>query len=158
MQESAKKFVLRLPGPKSSYCSCERLCSGVNVDHVVPKKELKNRIKHTKRYHSAVNDPHNLYRCCVLINREKGCDLLEEKHSGNEFAGLMARAYLYMNSEYQLGFSETQLEIWKGMSVLHEPFPFERKRSLLIAAYSGNNNPFIDYYPSTLHSRYTQHI
>ena len=64
-----KNLVRVMPGPKS-YCKCERMCSQVTVDHVIPKSFIKRTMSI-----SCANDLHNLYPCCSKLNGEKGSKL-----------------------------------------------------------------------------------
>lgn len=155
MKTTTRKFVLSLPGPKSAYCKCDKICSTTHIDHVMPKYELRRRIKNENLLLMALNDPHNLYACCSLQNLSKGKKLLTSKHTGNEYSGIISRAYLYMNYVYNLEFDEYEIGTWKSMNMLHEPAPFERYRAKLITVYTGRKNFYIDDYPFTLAPRYS---
>lgn len=147
MKKGLRNFILNLPGPPSSYCTCNKLCSDVEIDHVVPQKFLKENIN--KKLENALNDPHNLYRCCSHKNREKGHSLLnKKKEAGDDFSGLLARSYLYMIWKYNIEISKEILTEIKTMNNLHSPFIFERNREAEIKYYTGQGNPFINCYPT----------
>lgn len=159
MKKVTQDFVIALPGPVSTYCNCNKACSNIVLDYVVPKKFLYSGIslenkngKNELDY--ALNDPHNIYRCCLKSQQRKGNSILTDKYAGDENTGLMARSYLYMNERYRLKFSSLLVSKWKELSVMHSPHRFERQRSLKIAACTGFSNSYIDLYPSTIHSKY----
>jgi endonuclease I len=150
MKKNIKKFVLELPGPTSSYCSCNIACSIIDIDHVMPKSILIKKVNNEK-ITGILNDPNNLYRCCKNKNRQKGNLILCDSYPENEYGGLMARSMLYMNSKYKLKFRSDLVKKWESLSNLYPPYPFEKSRSLRIGSYTGNPNPFIDFYPNTNH-------
>jgi len=154
MRKTIRTFVLGLQGPPCSYCTCNQLCSRMEVDHVLPQDYMRKTIKNRNVLVQAVNDPHNMYRVCNRKNLEKGSSLLSEKFAGDEFSGLKARSYLYMNTKYSLNMDEYFLSTLKSMSLMHRPFPFEIRRSKEIAHYTGQGNSFIDYFPLTVAEKY----
>jgi endonuclease I len=146
MKKGLRNLVLNLPGPPSSYCTCDKLCSSIQIDHVVPQKFLKEKIN--KNLKNALNDPHNLYRCCSNKNKQKGHSLLNKKEAGNDFSGLLARSYLYMIWKYDIEVSKEFLTEIKTMNNLHSPFVFERNREAEIRSHTNQGNPFINRYPT----------
>ena len=154
MQKSMKGIVLSLDGPPCSYCTCSRLCSPIDVDHALPQSYLRNNIENKRQLNVAINDPHNLYRVCRRKNREKGSSLLSDRLAGDEFSGLKARSYLYMNWRYTLGMDSYLLENLKTFSLMHPPFLFEIRRSKTISYYNGQANPFITHFPLTVAERF----
>lgn len=154
MRKITRSFVLSLDGPPCSYCTCNRLCSRMEVDHVLPQVYLKEKIGKRNLLNIAINDPHNLYRVCSRKNSEKGGSLLSDRVAGDEFSGLKARSYLYMNSRYRLNMDSYMLSSLKSMSLMHRPFPFEIRRSTEIKNYMGQGNSFIDYFPLTVAEKY----
>ncbi len=154
MKKSMKGIVLALDGPPCSYCTCARLCSSINVDHVLPQSYLRNNIESAKLLTVAINDPHNLYRVCEKKNKEKGSSLLSDRVAGDEFSGLKARSYLYMNWKYSLRMDQYLLSDLKSISLMHRPFLFEIRRSKTISYYNGQSNPFIDHFPLTISERF----
>lgn len=154
MKKSMKGIVLSMDGPPCSYCTCGRLCSPMNVDHVLPQSYLRNHIEDTRTLNVAINDLHNLYRVCERKNKEKGSTLLSDRIAGDEFSGLKARSYLYMNWKYQLQMDPYLLSDLKSFSLMHAPFLFEIRRSKTISYYNGQSNPFIDYFPLTISERF----
>ena len=154
MKKSMKGIVLSMDGPPCSYCTCGRLCSPMNVDHVLPQSYLRNHIEDTRTLNVAINDLHNLYRVCERKNKEKGSTLLSDRIAGDEFSGLKARSYLYMNWKYQLQMDPYLLSAIKSASLMHAPFPFEIRRSKTISYYNGQSNPFIDYFPLSVASKF----
>ena len=149
MRKNTRSFILTLTGPPSSYCTCNKLCSDLEIDHVVPQKFLKEKIYNRKNLISAINDPHNIYRCCSIENRKKGHSLLKDEFAGNEFSGLKARSYLYMIWKYNMKIEKPFIESLNTMNRLHSPFKYEKKRSLEILSNNGQRNPFIYYYHGT---------
>lgn len=149
MKKSLRNFILNLSGPPSSYCTCNKLCSPIEIDHVVPQKFLKQKITDKKKLSDALNDPHNLYRCCSYKNRKKGHNLLTQNYPGDEFSGLLARSYLYMIWRYSISTDKNLFSTAESMNTLHSPFTFERKRMEEIRFYNGQTNPFIKYYHGT---------
>ena len=143
-----RKFVLNLPGPLSSYCRCKYPCSPIEIDHVMPKKLLKLKIKNSEELSKAMNDPNNLYSCCSKKNRKKGHLILNEKNPGDEFNGLKARSSLYMNYKYSLNFNSKLISIWKTYSYNFPPYEFEKKRAELISEKFDTNH-FIVFFPKT---------
>ena len=154
MKKSMKGIVLALDGPPCSYCTCGKLCSPINIDHVLPQSYLRNNIESSKLLNVAINDPHNLYRVCERKNKEKGSSLLSDRIAGDEFSGLKARSYLYMNWKYSLGFDEYFLSEIRSASLMHAPFLFEIRRSKTISYYNGQSNPFIEYFPLSIASKF----
>lgn len=148
-----RKFVATLDGPPCTYCSCSKLCSKSTVDHVVPVSYLQTRIGSRAVRQRAINDPHNLYRCCSKLNGEKGARLLSEADNENPHSGLMARSYMYMNWRYQLDLDEYLLSTIKSLSLYQGPTMFERHRARLVYHYTGQSNPFIEYFPLTIAQR-----
>ena len=153
MRRGMRGFILSLEGPPCSYCFCNKLCGDAEIDHVVPQFYLKNKISNRKFLFDAINDPHNMYRVCHDQNSRKGKYLLSIKASEFEFAGLMARSYLYMNSTYHLQFDSYFLETLKYLSTFHPPFPYEVRRSRQISQYTGHINTFIEYFPLTISTK-----
>ena len=145
MNKSVRKFVLDLKGPVSTYCNCKNPCSRLEIDHVIPIWFLKRNVKR-KYLKSAINDPHNLYRCCRKLNGEKGGIMLDAKYKTDERTGLMSRSYLYMTWRYDLTFYNEYLNDLNTMSFIHQPEKFEIKRNLKIAENTGLENPFITHY------------
>ena len=140
-----REFILSLPGT-NSYCECENPCSNIEVEHVIPKKELKDRID-KKLYLKAVNDPHNLFRCCSYLNRQKGCQVLGstlESDIDFQYYGMLSRSCLYMDHMYNLKFNPLLIHKWVNFSTLFPPFNFERERNKLIYEKTGKINIFID--------------
>jgi hypothetical protein len=154
MKKATQDFVIALPGPVSTYCNCNKACSNIVLDYVVPKRFLYSRISLKNELDYALNDPHNIYRCCLRSQERKGNSILTDKYAGDENTGLMSRSYLYMNERYRLKFNSLSVSKWKELSMMHSPHRFERQRSLKIAAYTGFSNAYIDLYPSTIHSKY----
>jgi len=148
MNKGIKTFVLELPGPPSSYCNCKIICSSLEIDHAMPKKILKE-IKNRNKRLEALNDPNNLYRCCLSKNRKKSDSILNEKNPGNPFNGIISRSLLYMNHEYSLNFNSKFVSLWKGYSLMFPPYEFEKKRNLEIGSYYGKFNPFIFQHDSS---------
>ena len=150
MTKRLRQFILQLPGV-NSYCDCETLCSQIEVEHVMPRKILMQRLD-LKEFKIANRDPHNLYKCCHMLNSEKG-SLVLDKYLGYEFGGMLARSCLYMDSRYLLNFEPELIKTWNNLSSFYPPFHFEYSRSKIIAEYTGNVNPFIDDY-NKLYNRY----
>jgi hypothetical protein len=142
MKKNIKKFVLELPGPNSSYCRCRNACSKLEIDHVMPKKILRQKIKN-KRLIEAFNDPHNLYKCCLIKNRRKSCSILTFENSNNVSDGLMARSLLYMNDKYSLKFNLKTVSVWEKISIKCPPEYFEIERSSIIQTKFKISNSFI---------------
>jgi len=141
-----RNLILNLRGPQSTYCNCNKLCSSLEIDHVLPAWYIRQNVD-KKSLKSSLLDPHNLYRCCSSINRKKGASLLDVNSTGQEISGLMSRSYLYMNWKYDIYFDEEILFYLKTMSIINKPFPFEIERSQKIYEKTGKKNPFIQHYP-----------
>ena len=137
-----RNFILNLPG-FNSYCNCDKLCSAIQIEHVMPRRVLKK----SKQFSIADKDPHNLYRCCHVLNREKGSLVLGQGYHGNEFGGMLARSCLYMNYKYDLKFHFKTVTTWNNLSLFYPPFEFEYRRSEIIKEKIGNANIFIDEFP-----------
>ena len=142
MKKSIRQLVLNLKGPSSIYCNCNSPCSKLEIDHVVPRWYLKKVIKTELK--SAITDPHNLYRCCNIMNRNKGALMLDIKFKSQEISGLMSRSYLYMNWRYNMYLDPSSLFYLKTISKNNQPFPFEVERSKKIFLKTGVFNPFIN--------------
>ena len=149
-----KNFVMALQGPPCSYCTCGVLCSSGTVDHVVPKDFIYKNLRKRELLNEALHDPHNLFRVCDRKNAEKGNSLLDDKLAGDEFSGLKARSYLYMNSRYGLSMNPHYLSSLKSLSLMHRPFLFEIRRSREISQYIGHVNSFVEYFPLTVCEKY----
>jgi len=147
MRKALRDLVLNLPGPTSSYCACNKSCSAIEMDHVLPKKFLKQHISDKGKLTLALKDPHNLYRCCSIKNRKKGHQLLKDKDVGNDFSGMMARSYLYMFWRYKIKPDAKLKSTVECMNTIHTPFKFERERDEKIRIFNGQRNPFIYNYP-----------
>ena len=142
MKRSVKNFVLSLPGP-DSYCDCKKLCSRVEIEHVCPKSILKFRLP-KENYIKAINDPHNLYRCCSFLNCSKGSSIIVNQQSFKNFSGVLSRAFLYMNFQYKLKFDSKLVYKWIQMSEIFPPEEFEFLRSSLVTNKTGEINTFIE--------------
>jgi len=141
-----------MPGPVS-YCKCNMLCSGLTIDHVVPKKFLKDNINDEKVLRDSVRDQHNLIRCCSTINIKKSAYLLGEndKSTYSDFHnGYLSRISLFMVSKYDLTVDPELLRAWKIMNIKHDPLQFELVRNDMISLQQGDINSYIDQYPATL--------
>lgn len=146
-----KKVVLDLPGPLS-YCGCKELCSRATVDHLIPKRILKEQLRHDYGY--AVSDMHNLFRCCAEKNSEKADKILDLNYTPYPSHGAyQARAALYMKTEYRLKVPADLLQQWKIMALSESPFPFERERNRIIEEEQGTRNPFVDKWPEVVSFR-----
>ena len=145
-----KSFVMALQGPHCSYCTCGALCSSGTVDHVVPRDFIYKNLRKRDLLNEALHDPHNLFRVCDRKNAEKGNSILDDKLAGDEFSGLKARSYLYMNSRYGLNYNPYFLSQLKSYSLMHRPFLFEIRRSREISQYIGHVNSFVEYFPLTV--------
>jgi len=145
MKKSVREFVLRrLPGP-DSYCSCDYHCTKIVIDHVIPKKIIKEQISNKKVYNKAINDPHNLYRCCESINREKGYSLFGKNFYDKKDKSLfsyLARPGLYMQWKYNLNFDKETVNFWKDCDMFRGPMDFEIERSNLIFEKYQLQNPY----------------
>lgn len=162
MRQSVKKVVRKLPG-LTSYCSCVKSCSNVEVDHLIPKFLLKQK---SNQYNKSINDMHNLFRCCTKINNPKGCKILGDdwvvskdndwvvSKDNNDLAyvhnSYLARAALYMDMQYDLNVSKDLLLIWKNMALQTEIFEFEKQRHNIIKTHQKTENPFITEFPSSI--------
>ena len=153
-QKRIRNFVMALEGPPCSYCTCGVLCSSGTIDHVVPKDFIYKNLRKRTLLNEALHDPHNLFRVCDRKNAEKGNSILNNQLAGDEFSGLKARSYLYMNSRYNLGFNPHFLNDLKSFSLLHRPFLFEIRRSREISQYIGHVNSFVEYFPLTVSEKY----
>jgi len=148
-----KQLIKSLPGPKS-YCNCNQLCSPMELEHVMPKKVLRERLE-GKLLKKAFNDPHNIYNCCRKINRKKDCLIPIIEFNKPYFNGLLSRSCLYMNHCYNLGFDRETINRWKISSLLHEPTDSEIKRSRIISKNTIYPiNEYIDDYPYSCMTHY----
>ncbi len=147
MKKSIKNIVSNLSGP-TSYCKCIKLCSPATIDHILPQRLLKSRLNN-KELKEAINDPHNLFRCCQKINLNKSDKILGEKIVNYVYDGFMSRAYLYMNMKYNLQLDNTLINNWKHISLSNEPNPFEYERDLTLLEITKTSNPYINEFPSS---------
>lgn len=149
MKSSVRKLVHKLPGPLS-YCGCMKVCDGqaLQMDHVLPKKFLNERLRN-REFKKAINDPHNIYRCCGKLNRKKSFKILGVDFSSTHNNGFLARACLYMNSRYELGVGKDLMETWKWMSLLDHPHKFEYGRNKEIFEFCKDNNQYISDFPTS---------
>jgi hypothetical protein len=141
--KNMREYILSLDGPPCSYCVCSKICTVAQIDHVVPKFLLKRKILDKELLKQAMRDPHNLYRVCQRKNSEKGSSILSIQEAGDEFSGMKARSYLYMNKKYRLNFSHEYVELLKTIDRLHEPFPFEIRRAKKIMEDMKIENIFV---------------
>ena len=148
MKNSVRKFIKSLPGPKS-YCDCNKLCSSLEIEHVVPIYLLnKNKKNNYKNYKKSINDPHNLYVCCREINRKKGTRLVGKEFYPDKYEGMLARSSLYMNWKYDLSIDALTLDCWEIMDWCCGPKKFEHDRNKIIQNKTGDINPFISNHKS----------
>jgi hypothetical protein len=157
LRPSIKKAVHSFPG-NISYCSCSIICTNPNIDHVIPISFLRKNINSTN-IKTAVNDMHNLYKCCEIENRLKGCGILGQTYitSDKTIDSYLSRSALYMDWKYGIlsknpgsNKSEKLLSKWKLMALEIKPFFFERERNEIIKDIQGNDNPFISKYPDSV--------
>ena len=143
LNRGIKSFIKKLPGPKS-YCKCDRLCSALEIEHVVPKMILKTGFD----FNSAKNDPHNLYACCSIINRDKGHKLFAKDFLlGDSYhKGALSRSCLYMYETYSLPIDKKVVAIWRHFHKDYPPHSFEIQRNALIQDFCGKHNYFLDDY------------
>ena len=135
MNKNIRGFVLQLPGPKS-YCNCIDYCSKLEVDHVIPKKILKEQLN-GKILKKSLNDKHNLYSCCQKLNRIKGMKIFGKDFIlTNSSNGKLARSSLYMHWKYNLKIDIYILNNWDKYNELFPPDKYEYKRSKLIKNYN----------------------
>lgn len=140
--KNLRNFILVLPGPQS-YCKCEKLCSPLTIEHVVPKSFIKNSNLSVK----VANDLHNIYPCCSKMNSDKGSMLFGKDFlfgdNISDHTGALSRACLYMHDKYNLQIDRTTLSIWKGLDEMYYPQEFEIIRNDMIYRKTGNNNNFL---------------
>ena len=140
-----KSLVQELPGPKS-YCNCERLCSPITIDHVVPKKILKQGMN----FRESSVDPHNLYACCQKLNQEKASLVFGNHFMLNndvsEHTGALARSSLYVYDRYRVPFDGKIRALWRQLHSIHEPKQFEYDRDDIIFEYTGTRNHYLNDY------------
>lgn len=144
-----RPIVRKFPGP-FSYCSCERLCSKLTLEHVVPKKFLKDNLR-KEHINRAVVDPHNLTRCCSRLNSAKSHHLLGDhpQSTYDDFHNsYLSRISLYMLEKYDLSVPDDLYTKWKWMNLKHEPFIFEKERNQQIVKLQGDSNIYITNYPN----------
>jgi len=154
LRSSVRKLVNTLPG-NISYCSCNIICSNSNVEHVIPISFLRKNINNTN-IKTAVNDMHNLHKCCETANTLKGCGILGQtyKTSDQNIDSYLARSALYMDWKYKIlsnnNTTDKLLSTWKLMALETKPFPFEHERNEIIKDVQGNDNPFISKYTESV--------
>ena len=148
MKRGIKKIVRQLPG-FTSYCECVKLCSNMEVEHVVPKSFLKKVLINGK-FNQANNDMHNLFRCCSRINSQKGAGLLGVDWDAGSHNSYLARSALYMDWKYGLEIPDYLLMEWKLMALEIEPLEFEYERNNIISSHQGNDNVFITEFPGSI--------
>ena len=151
MKRSVKKIVRNLPGFQS-YCECVKPCSGVEIDHVVPKSLLK---KKSKKFNQANNDMHNLFRCCHKINNPKGSKLIGSTYTTDSplHDSYLARSALYMGDRYDLFTGHIYLPYinrLKYIALSCNPFDFEYDRNIEIESIQGCDNKFVTDYPQSI--------
>lgn len=139
---SRRRFILELPGP-ASYCSCDSICSGLEIEHVLPKSFIKRRTS-PKKFSQANRDPHNLFSCCQILNREKSHFILGVDYDAEEHNGRLARACLHMNAHYNLGSEDWWVKVWNNYSLLYPPEPTEYARNRIIYEKTGVRNKYIE--------------
>jgi len=153
MKNNTKHLIKNLPGPKS-YCNCNKLCSPLELEHVMPEKVLIQKLQ-GNLLNKAFNDPHNIYNCCRKINRKKSYLIPIIQFKVHYFNGILSRSCLYMNDTYNLGFDMETINRWKVSSLLYEPSDSEIERSYLISTktiYAANN--YIRDYPYSCMTHY----
>ncbi len=148
MFKKSKQIVRELPG-FTSYCSCTKLCSNLEVDHMIPKHFLKKKLVNGT-FNQANSDMHNLFRCCNRINNPKGHKLLGVDWDAGDHSTYLARTALYMDMQYDLGVPEDLLLVWKEMALRTDPLEFEHERNEIIKHKQGRDNPFISEFPSSI--------
>ena len=145
MKHKFKGIVRNLPGPQS-YCKCDKLCSKLEVEHVIPKEILK---KHPQ-FNQSFIDLNNLYTCCKRMNRQKGTDLFGKHFMlDNEksfHTGALARACLHMNEVYSLKIDKKIVAIWKELHQNHAPHDFEFERDEIIYEITQRGNIYLEDY------------
>ena len=137
-----RSFILSLPGPLS-YCDCQTPCSRLELEHVLPKSVLKRSLS-GKTFQQANKNPHNLLTCCRPLNQEKSNLVLAINYDSESHNGRLARACLYMNDFYQIGFDTEIVTRWKNFSLLYPADREEYLRNSLIYDKTGLNNKYID--------------
>ena len=148
MRREIKKIVKKLPG-SFSYCKCETPCSQLTVEHLLPIKLLKNKIKSKNTLNEAKNDMYNLYSCCQKINQAKAAKIFGKDFHHNELEGPFSRSCLYMNNKYKLNLDSNIVEKWKFMSNNSPPFNFEKHRAFVIQTCSFKTNHYIESFNET---------
>ena len=151
MKNSIRKFIQNLPGPKS-YCGCNKLCSPLEIEHVVPISLLKQ--KKNKNYKKSINDPHNLFYVCSEINSKKSSALLLEDYMPPDRLHLsyLSRAALYMDWKYELSVSPELLLKWKYWALQSEiiSFELEKNQTIVESELKYGDNPFLSEFPSKI--------
>lgn len=145
----SKNFVKSLPGPKS-YCKCAKLCSPAEIDHVLPQSLIKETISDKKLLKRALNDAHNRYTCCRMLNQKKSNKILGVNWFAKSHNSHLARSALYMKDKYNLKLPDELSSIWINMSMDLEPWDFEQERNSMILEKQGNVNLYVDNYPKKL--------
>lgn len=147
MKHRVKKLVKELPG-LHSYCLCTKPCSGLNVDHVVPKSYLRRQLS-ASAFNHADRDMHNLFRCCINMNQDKAAKMLGDDYRvEGAHNSYLARSALYMDWKYGLGSPEDLILEWKLMALESPVFEFETQRNEIIKSIQKSDNPFISEHPS----------
>lgn len=151
MKKSVKTLIKTLPGP-NSYCNCNSLCSPITVDHVIPKKILKDNVS-SYQFKKSINDMHNLYKCCTKLNQKKAYKLLEHDYVLSNYlksedeasyhTAYLSRAALYMQWKYSLLIDKNIIKEWKRLAILTPPHRFEIKRNKIISNKQGDSNIYI---------------
>jgi endonuclease I len=142
-KKGLKPFIKNLPGPHS-YCKCDKLCSRLEVEHVIPKMILKTGFD----FNVSKKDPHNLYKCCSRINRDKGHKLFGKDFvlDNSYHKGALSRSCLYMYETYKLPIDKKVVSIWRHLHKEYPPHPFEIQRDILIQKFCNTRNYFLDDY------------
>ena len=143
MKKNVKLFIQSLPGPQS-YCKCEKLCSPLEIEHVVPNALLR---KHDN-FGMSTSDPNNLYTCCKKMNRQKNTKLFGKDFVlDNEMSyhtGPLARACLHMLDAYELNIPRETVALWEILDQNHIPQDFEYERDDLIIEKTGRGNMYLE--------------
>lgn len=152
MSKNHRLIIKKLPGP-ISYCDCKKLCSRVEIDHVIPKSLLKR--KTSRRFSSANRNMHNLHRCCHKVNNPKSAALIGLNYTTGLLIhdSYLARIALYMDEKYDL-LDYKHIVKLKEISLTHKPFDYEIERNRIVTDIQGDNNDFITDFPDKILSYY----
>ena len=102
-----------------------------------PEVGLVNQARSNYRF-GMVPQPKDYYGCSIAIDKKQ-----RKAEPPDVAKGIIARAYLFMSSHYNLSMSKSQRQLFESWNRQYAPSPWELEWAEKIALIEGYDNPYI---------------